>query len=95
MWKPVALFISLILIGTIGFHFIEDIAFLDSVVMTIITVFPVGLREIKEPLSLLGQIFTIFIILGGVGSVLYTFTKLAEIVYEGTIDFIVTGGQGA
>jgi voltage-gated potassium channel len=88
MWKPIVLFLSLILIGTVGFHIIEDISFLDSVYMTIITVFTVGFREIKEPLSPLGQIFTIFIILGGVGSVLYTFTKLAEIVYEGTINKI-------
>ena len=88
MWRPIVLFLSLILIGTIGFHIIEDLSFLDSVYMTVITVFTVGFREIKEPLSPLGQIFTIFIILGGVGSVLITFTKLAEIVYEGTINKI-------
>ena len=88
MWRPIVLFLSLILAGTIGFHIIEDLSFLDAVYMTIITVFTVGFREIKEPLSPLGQIFTIFIILGGVGSVFYTFTKLAEIVYEGTINKI-------
>jgi voltage-gated potassium channel len=85
MWRPLALFLSLLLIGTIGFHVIEAISILDSLYMTIITVFTVGFREIKEPLSPIGQVFTIFIILGGVGSVLYTFTKLAEVVYEGTI----------
>ncbi len=88
MWRPILLFVGLILTGTIGFHVIEATSFLDSLYMTIITVFTVGFREIKEPLSPLGQIFTIFIILGGVGSVLYTFTKLAEIVYEGTINKI-------
>jgi voltage-gated potassium channel len=88
MWKPVVLFLSLLLIGTIGFHMIESISFLDSLYMTIITVFTVGFREINEPLSPAGQVFTIFIILGGVGSVLYTFSKLAEIVYEGTINKI-------
>ena len=88
MWRPIVLFISLLLIGTIGFHVIESLSFLDSLYMTIITVFTVGFREIKEPLSPVGQIFTIFIILGGVGTVLYTFTKLAEVVYEGTINKI-------
>jgi voltage-gated potassium channel len=88
MWRPIVLFICLLLIGTIGFHAIESISFLDSLYMTIITVFTVGFREIKEPLSPAGQVFTIFIILGGVGSVLYTFSKLAEIVYEGTINKI-------
>jgi voltage-gated potassium channel len=88
MWRPIALFLSLVLIGTIGFHFIEALSFLDSLYMTIITVFTVGFREIKEPMSALGQVFTIFIILGGVGTVLYTISKLAEIVYEGTINKI-------
>ena len=88
MWRPIVLFLSLLLIGTIGFHFIETISILDSLYMTIITVFTVGFREIKEPMSPIGQVFTIFIILGGVGSVLYTFTKVAEFVYEGTINKI-------
>ncbi len=88
MWKPIVLFLSLVLIGTVGFHFIENLNYLDSLYMTIITIFTVGFREIKEPLSPLGQVFTIFIILGGVGSVLYTFTKIAEIVYEGTVNKI-------
>jgi voltage-gated potassium channel len=87
MWRPIILFISLLLIGTIGYHVIETISFLDSLYMTIITIFTVGFREVT-PLSKLGQIFTIFIILGGVGSVLYTFSKLTEVVYEGTINKI-------
>lgn len=88
MWRPIVLFLSLVLIGTVGFHFIENLNYLDSLYMTIITIFTVGFREIKEPMSPLGQVFTIFIILGGVGSVLYTFTKIAEIVYEGTVNKI-------
>jgi len=82
------LFLSLVLAGTIGFHLIESVSLLDSLYMTIITVFTVGFREIKEPMSSQGQVFTIFIILGGVGSVLYTFTKIAETVYEGTVNKI-------
>jgi len=88
MRRPIILFLSLLSIGTIGFHVIENLSLLDSLYMTIITVFTVGFREIKEPLSPIGQVFTIFIILGGVGSVLYIFSKLAEIMYEGTINKI-------
>lgn len=87
MRKPIILFLILLSIGTIGYHVIEATSFLDSLYMTIITIFTVGFREVT-PLSKLGQIFTIFIILGGVGSVLYAFSRLAEIMYEGTINKI-------
>ena len=87
MRKPIILFLSLLLFGTIGYHVIENISFLDSLYMTIITIFTVGFREVT-PLGKLGQIFTIFIILGGVGTVMYAFSKLAEIMYEGTINKI-------
>ena len=72
----------MILIGTFGFHFIEEMPPLDAFYMTIITIFTVGYREVK-PLSPAGQIFTIFVILGGVGTVLYAFTKIAEIIFGG------------
>jgi len=34
----------------------------------------------------LGRVFTMFIILGGVGTAFYAFTRMAEIVYEGAIN---------
>jgi voltage-gated potassium channel len=83
MWKPLVLFLCIILIGVIGFSIIEDLSFLDSLYMTVITIFTVGFREIKEPLSQAGQIFTIFIIISGVGTAVYSFSKVAEIVFEG------------
>jgi len=52
--------------------------------MTVITIFTVGFKEVKD-LSPLGRIFTIFVILGGVGTAIYAFTKLAEVVYGGGI----------
>ena len=71
MWKPIVLILLVILIGTIGYHLIENLAFLDSLYMTIITITTVGFREVKEPLTPGGQIFTIFIILGGVGTAIF------------------------
>lgn len=58
---------------------------LDCFYMTIITIFTVGFGEVKE-LSPAGQIFTIFVILGGVGTAIFAFTKLAEITFEGGIN---------
>jgi len=85
MWKPVFLVLSLIFVGILGFHFIEGWSFLDCLYMTVITIFTVGFKEVRE-LSPLGRIFTIFIILGGVGTAIFAFTKLGEVIYEGGIN---------
>lgn len=84
MWKPIILIILLILLGVVGFHFIEGWPFLDCLYMTVITIFTVGFEEVR-PLSPLGRIFTIFIILGGVGTAIFAFTKFAEVIYQGGI----------
>lgn len=84
MWKPLVLIILVIFIGTIGFHLIEGWSFLDCLYMTVITIFTVGFKEVRE-LSPQGQIFTIFVILGGVGTAIFAFTKIAEIAFEGGI----------
>jgi voltage-gated potassium channel len=84
MWRILGLILLVILISTLGFHLIEGWSLLDCLYMTIITIFTVGFGEVKE-LSSHGQIFTIFVILGGVGTAIYTFTKFAEVVYEGGI----------
>lgn len=84
MWKPVLLLLSIILIGSFGYHIIEGWDLLDCVYMTIITVFTVGFKEVRE-LSPIGQIFTIFIIFSGAGTAIFAFTKFGEIVYEGGV----------
>jgi voltage-gated potassium channel len=84
MWKPLLLILLVIIISTVGYHFIESWPFLDCLYMTVITIFTVGFKEVKD-LSPLGRIFTIFVILGGVGTAIYAFTKLAEVVYGGGI----------
>jgi len=78
------LIILVIFIGTIGFHLIEGWSFLDCLYMTVITIFTVGFKEVRE-LSPQGQVFTIFVILGGVGTAIFAFTKIAEIAFEGGI----------
>jgi voltage-gated potassium channel len=85
MWKPLALITLMIFIGTIGFHLIEGWSFLDCLYMTVITIFTVGFKEVRK-LSPQGQIFTIFVILGGVGTAIFAFTKIAEIAFEGGIN---------
>jgi len=82
MWKPVFLILLIILIGVIGYHIIEGWPFLDSLYMTVITIFTVGFKEVRT-LSPTGKIFTIFIIVSGVGTAIFAFTKITEVVFEG------------
>ncbi|TRZ89362.1 potassium channel protein [bacterium] len=84
VWKPILLIILLIFIGVVGYHVIEGWNFFDSLYMTVITIFTVGFNEVRE-LSPQGRVFTILLIVGGVGTALFAFTKVAEIVFEGGI----------
>jgi voltage-gated potassium channel len=84
MWKPVALLLVVASLGTLGYHLIEGWPVLDSLYMTVITIFTVGFREVRD-LSVTGKVFTIFVILGGAGTALFAFTKFGEIIYEGGI----------
>src|SRR5205814_6059846 len=78
----VALFVSIIAGGTVGYMAIEGWGAWDAFYMTIITVTTVGYREVHD-LSFAGQLFTVVLLIGGVGAALYTFTLLATVVVEG------------
>jgi voltage-gated potassium channel len=78
----VALLISVVAGGTIGYMVIEGWSAWDAFYMTVITVTTVGYREVHD-LSRAGQLFTVVLLFGGVGSALYTFTLLATVVVEG------------
>ncbi|MGD0353159.1 MAG: NAD-binding protein [Dehalococcoidia bacterium] len=68
--------------GTIGYRLIEGWSFMDSLFMTITTITTVGYAEV-HPLSKAGQIFTVFLILGGVGTAFYILTSLVQYMLEG------------
>ncbi|PIU65233.1 MAG: potassium channel protein [Armatimonadetes bacterium CG07_land_8_20_14_0_80_40_9] len=66
-----------IIIGTLGYRLIEEWSYLDCLYMTIITITTVGFGEVHE-LSLGGKLFTIFLVISGVGTVLYGIGILIE-----------------
>ena len=70
--------------GTAGYMVIEDASLLDALYMTIITVTTVGYGEVF-PLSRGGRIFTMLLLVMGVGATLYLLTVLAELVIEGRL----------
>jgi voltage-gated potassium channel len=78
----VALLVLIIAGGTAGYVVVEGWNAWDAFYMTIITVTTVGYEEI-HPLSRTGEVFTVALLLSGVGAALYTFTLLATVVVEG------------
>jgi voltage-gated potassium channel len=73
---------AIVLIGIIGYELIEKWSFLESTYMVIITLFTIGFQEV-HPLSSAGRIFTMFMIVGGVGSAIYAAGQAVEIIVEG------------
>lgn len=76
--------IALTAAGTVGFVLIERMSLIDALYMTVITISTVGFGEVK-PLSPAGRLFTIGLIIFGVGNAFYLFAVVAEILIEGRL----------
>ena len=63
--------VATILMGTLGYMFIEGMLFFDAFYMTMITISTTGFKEVKE-LSEPGRLLTIFLIVTGFGAIAYT-----------------------
>lgn len=68
--------------GTAGYMIVEGWPLWDAIYMTVITVTTVGYREV-QPLTIPGQVFTVVLLISGVGTVFYTVTLLVARVVEG------------
>jgi len=69
------------IVGTVGYLAL-GFTFLEALYQTITTVATVGFREVR-PLGTAGQIFTMILIVLGVGTVLYNLGVILEAVTEG------------
>jgi len=83
----IGLLVLVISFGTAGYRVLERWDFLDSLYMTIITLTTVGFKEVHE-LSENGKIFTIALIVGGVGTMLYVLRTGAQLILEGELQEI-------
>jgi len=77
----VAALVAIIVVGSIG-YVVLGFGLLDAVYQTVTTITTVGFREV-QPLDAPGKVFTIILILGGVGTALYTLTVSLELLLEG------------
>ncbi len=67
--------------GTLGYCYIEHWNWFDSLYMTIVTLSTVGYGEV-HPLHNSGRMFTIGLILSGVGTLLYILSDTAQLIVE-------------
>ncbi len=75
------LVLAVIVAGTVGYVAL-GFSFLNAVYQTVTTITTVGFREVR-PLQSAGKIFTIVLILAGVGTALYAFGVILETLVEG------------
>jgi voltage-gated potassium channel len=76
------LLLTTVSVGTLGYMVIEGWNAWDALYMTVTTMSTVGFREVHA-LSFPGQIFTVALIFGGVGTAFYTATLVASVLVEG------------
>ena len=84
--------LTIILIGTFGFHFIEGWSLVDSFYVCIATLSTVGYGDFA-PETTAGKFFTIFIIIFGVGTMFYSLVLMAETFIEARVRNLLGRGK--
>ena len=73
---------AVVTFGVAGFMLIEGWGFLDALYMTVLTISTVGYREV-QPLSPVGTVFDIILIVFGVSAFLYIISSIGEYIVAG------------
>src|SRR5215211_3331876 len=71
-------------VGVLGYMVFEGWSFTDALYMTVITLTTVGYREVRT-LDTTGQVWTMLLLITGVGTLFYAAVSSVELVVEGTI----------
>src|SRR5919197_158257 len=79
---PGILLLVVTIYGTAGYALVEHWSLFDSFFMTLITISTVGYEEV-HPLDGAGRLFSVTLIVGGVGTMLYAFGVFAEALTSG------------
>jgi len=80
--------LALLLVGSLGFVWLEGWNFFDALYMTVTTLTTVGYGEI-HPLDRIGRIYNMVLILAGMGVMLYIVGSLARVVIEGELQAVL------
>jgi voltage-gated potassium channel len=83
-------FVAVVVIGTAGYMLIGGWSLLDALYMTIITMGGVGFREV-HPLTQAGQVWTMLVIVSGVGALGFAVITVTDFMVEGHFSGILEG----
>jgi len=84
----ILLTLLIVVVGTTGYMIIEGWDIFDSLYMTVITITSVGYGEVHE-IGKAGRLFTIFLIIIGIGFVIYVAGAVVRFMLEGQIRVIL------
>jgi voltage-gated potassium channel len=89
-WILAAIPVALVAVGTAGYRIIEAETYtlFDALYMTIITLTTIGYEETHK-LSTAGRVFTIFLILGGVFTLVYSATETIRSIVSGEVALVL------
>ena len=84
--RAVGLLAIITVVGTLGYIVFEGWSFIDALYMTIITIGTIGFKEVHDlDDNLVGRVWTMVLIISGVGALGYATTSLVALAVEGTV----------
>lgn len=83
-----AVLLALLVLGSLGFVWIEGWNFFDALYMTVTTLTTVGYGEV-HPLNHIGRLYNMVLILTGMGVLFYIVGSLARVVVEGELHAVL------
>ncbi len=92
LYLVASLLLSVIVVGTAGFMLIEGWRVIDALYATVTTISTVGYGDFV-PVTVAGRIFTVFLVITGVGTMLYAVTMFAETMVESRLKIILGRGS--
>ena len=84
------MFISIVVVGVLGYSILLEASFVDALYMTVITISTVGYKEVAE-MDANAKLFSILLIFWGLGVVGYAFSTLVMMIVDGKIKEIWRG----
>jgi voltage-gated potassium channel len=82
--RAIGLLAFITVIGTLGYIILEGWSIIDALYMTVITVYTIGFGEVNT-LDTTGRIWTMALIISGVGALGYATTSVVALAIEGTV----------